>query len=29
MKGCWKDDPAQRKTMAEVVIVLEAEASVQ
>ena len=29
MEGCWKDDPAQRKTMAEVVIVLEAEASVQ
>jgi len=25
IKGCWKDDPAQRKTIAEVVGVLEAE----
>jgi len=25
IKGCWKGNPAQRKTMAEVVAVLEAE----
>ena len=25
IKGCWKGDPAQRKTMTEVVAVLEAE----
>ena len=27
IKGCWKDNPAQRKTMADVVTVLEAEVS--
>ena len=27
IKGCWKDSPAQRKTMARVVTVLEAEVS--
>jgi len=26
MKGCWKADPAQRKTMSEVVAIIEAEA---
>ena len=25
IKGCWKSNPAQRKTMAEVVTTLEAE----
>jgi len=25
IKGCWKDDPAQRTTIAEVVGILEAE----
>ena len=25
IKGCWKSDPAQRKTIAEVVIILEEE----
>jgi len=27
IKGCWKDRPTQRKTMAQVVTVLEAEVS--
>jgi len=27
IKRCWKDNPAQRKTMAQVVAVLEAEVS--
>ena len=27
IKGCWKDSPAKRKTMARVVTVLEAEVS--
>jgi len=25
IKGCWKGDPARRKTIAEVVSILEAE----
>lgn len=28
IKGCWKDNPAQRMTMAEAITILEAEASV-
>jgi len=27
IKGCWKSDPARRKTIAEVVDVIEAELS--
>ena len=27
IKGCWKSNPTQRKTMAEIVTVLEAEVS--
>ena len=27
IKGCWKGDPVRRKTMAEVVTILEAEAN--
>lgn len=27
IKGCWKDNPTQRKTMVEAVTVLETEAS--
>jgi len=27
IKGCWKGDPAKRKTIPEVVTILEAEAT--
>ena len=29
IKGCWMDDHVQRKTMAEVVTILEAETNAQ
>ena len=25
IEGCWEDDPAQRKTMSEVIAILEAQ----
>jgi len=27
IRGCWKDSPTKRKTMAQIVLVLEAEVS--